>query len=143
MTSSSSSLSSWVSLCRYPPSFHRRRSWVLFLRNAWFDSGYMVCDSSLGAFGRASRIFYVEVETRILKSMLSCSPRRGSRSVHSRCFSCIAEVVAHKNLHTTFMSPLYVMVICSPSGRFRSRVFEPSTSHSCELSRARGWRDRR
>ena len=92
----------------------------------------------LGAFGRASRIFYVKVETRILKSMLSCALRRGSRSVHSRCFSCIAEVVAHKNLDTTFMSPLFVTVICSPSGRFRRGVFEPSTSHSCELSRALG-----
>ena len=97
----------------------------------------------LGAFGRASRIFYVKVETRILMSILSCSPRRGSRSVHSRCFSCTAEVVAHKNLDTNFMSPLYVTVTCSPSGRFRRGVFQPSTSHSCELSRARGWRGRR
>ena len=30
-----------MSLCRKPPSFHKCSSWVLFLRNAWFD-----CDSS-------------------------------------------------------------------------------------------------
>ena len=34
-----------VKLCRKQPSFHRCSSWVLFLRNAWLDSGYMFCDS--------------------------------------------------------------------------------------------------
>ena len=50
--------------------------------------------------------------------------RRGLRSVHSRCFSCTAELVARGTLDTTFMSPLYLTVICSPSGRFWRRVFE-------------------
>ena len=53
------------------------------------------------------------------------------------------EVVALGNLDTTFMSPLHMAVTCPLSGRFRRRVFEPSMTHSCELSRARGWRGRR
>ena len=40
-----------------------------------------------GAFGRTSRIFHVNEETRIRKSILSCSPASRLRSVHSRCFS--------------------------------------------------------
>ena len=46
VTSSSSSLSSWVQLCRKPSNFHKRSSGVFFVRNAWFDSGYMLRDSS-------------------------------------------------------------------------------------------------
>ena len=45
VTSSSSPLSSWVSLCAKPRSFHRRRLGLLFGHNAWLDSGYMFCVS--------------------------------------------------------------------------------------------------
>ena len=33
-------------LCRKSHSFHRRSSGVLFVRNAWVDSGYMLCNGS-------------------------------------------------------------------------------------------------
>ena len=110
------------------------------LRNAWFDSGYMFCDSLLGALGRISSIFYVKGETGILKSILSCSLARGDKCAQSMLQ--LLKWFARGNLDIIFTSPSYLAVVCSPSRRFRRIVFEPSMTHSCELSRARGWRGR-
>ena len=112
----------WTSLCSC------QRQVVLFLRFAWLDSENMF-HVRQGAFG-LSGIFDVKVEPRILKSMLSYSP--ASRGVEKRAQSMLQ---SRGNLDTTFMSPLHLAVIRSPSGRFCRGVFEPSMAHSCELSK--------
>ena len=68
----------------------------------------------------------------LVRDTTCCAPfdRRqasGMEKSHSQCFSC--EVCR---------DPLLLTVWCSPSGRAGEEFFQPSTAHSCELSRARG-----
>ena len=78
-------------------------------------------------------VFYVKMEPRILMVISSCPASPG---LEKRAQSMLQ---SRGNLVTTFMSPLHLAVIRSPSGRFRRRVFflDPSMAHSRELSRAR------
>ena len=68
----------------------------------------------LGAFGRISHIFYVKLNSDP-EVDLSCS-------LAFRGMEKCAEAVARGNLDTTLMSPLYLTVSCSLSGRCRRRV---------------------
>ena len=55
--------------------------------------------------------------------------------MHSRCFNCTAEVVARGNLDTTSMSPVHLTdSFLRRQGVAREEFFEPSITHSCELS---------
>ena len=91
------------------------RAWV---RNAWFDSGYIFCVNSRRASWTNSQIFYVKVELRILRSILASLPanmaERGSgrarrpRQWHAFywfcwyfCTSrCVPDVCRHVGMHT-------------------------------------------
>ena len=100
------------------------------LRNAWFDSGYMLCDSSRVLVDVFSRIFNVKVEPRMLKSVSSSSPAVVWRSVHSRRFSLTRRL--HGEIWDYFQAFPQKQIF-----------WEPSVTHSCELLRARGgWRGR-
>ena len=78
-----------------------RRLGVLFGRNAWFDSDYRLCNSLL-VLSDVLTHFLRERGTRILKSICPAFWLPVVwRSMHSRRF----EVIARRNLDTTFMSP--------------------------------------
>ena len=66
---------------------------VLLVRNAWFDSGYLIC-GSLGGFGRNTHIFYVDVD-------LDCS-------VFSP-FSCRVEKYAQSMLRFESLHVLFAL----------------------------------
>ena len=57
------------------------------------------------------------------------------RSVHSRCFSYLR---LHLEICTLFLRPLCIFSIFPQSKFCASRIFGPSSTHSCECSRAGG-----
>ena len=132
-TSSTSSLSSWVSCAENPPSFHRRRLGVLFGHSAWLDSGHVLRQSWV--LLNVSLIFYVKAEPRILKSISSCSP--ASRGVE-KCAQSILQLLCRGGGHFC-MSPLHLTVICSPSGRFHRGGFGALDDSQLWVVEGLGW----
>ena len=86
-------------------------------RNAWFDSGYMFCISSRDAFGRIYSFLYVKEYTRLL------------RSIH----------VFLSTFEVTALDVDCIWQTFSAVWKLLEWIFwEPSTTKSSSLSRARG-----
>ena len=100
------------------------RIWLGTLRtHCLVDSGYMFC-VFLGASGSLAHIFYVKGNS---------DPEVNTCPALRRAEVCAVDA---------FMSLLYLTVIWSPLGHCLRRVFQPSMTHSCDSSRAGGWRGR-
>ena len=137
---------------------------VLLARYAWFDSGFLFCVGS----GVLMDFFLRVGGTRLLKSILSCSPlwpRSSSTTAVVSWFLVMVHLalcslrllqawewrgrtvnasVANfcPNLENIFMSPLFFAVTCTPSGHCAEEFGSPRYDEELFVVEGSGWRGR-